>query len=69
VTSSLSGINQTVLLALDTDVIATLVGAGGLYQEIRRTAKLLSHDHALLVGLVFVAVAEVLNRIGLLFIK
>ena len=67
--SILAGVNQTVMMALGIVVIASLVGAGGLGQEIMRTVKLLSPGRALLVGLAVVAVAVVLDRVSLSFIK
>ena len=67
--SIIAGINQTVMMALGIVVIASLVGAGGLGQEIMRTVKLLSPGRALLVGLAVVAVAVVLDRVSLSFVK
>jgi len=67
--SILTGVNQTVMMALGIVVIASLVGAGGLGQEIMRTVKLLSPGRALLVGLAVVAVAVVLDRVSLSFVR
>ncbi len=64
VPSIIAGINQTVMMALGIVVIATLVGAGGLGQEIMQTVRLLSPGRGLVVGLAVVAVALVLDRLS-----
>ena len=64
VPSIITGINQTVMMALGIVVIATLVGAAGLGQEIMRTVRLLSPGRGLVVGLAVVAVALVLDRLS-----
>lgn len=64
VPSIIAGINQTVMMALGIVVIATLVGAAGLGQEIMQTVRLLSPGRGLVVGLAVVAVALVLDRLS-----
>ncbi len=64
VPSIITGINQTVMMALGIVVIATLVGAAGLGQEIMQTVRLLSPGRGLVVGLAVVAVALVLDRLS-----
>ncbi|NBT37537.1 MAG: ABC transporter permease subunit, partial [Actinobacteria bacterium] len=63
--SIVTGINQTVMMALGIVVIATLVGAGGLGQEINQTVRALSPGKGLVVSLAVVAVAFVLDRVSL----
>jgi glycine betaine/proline transport system permease protein len=65
VPSIVTGINQTVMMALGIVVIATLVGAGGLGQEINQTVRALSPGKGLVVSLAVVAVAFVLDRVSL----
>jgi len=67
--SILAGINQTVMMALGIVVIASLVGAGGLGQEIMRTVRLLSPGRSLLVGLAVVTAAFVLDRVSMSFVR
>jgi glycine betaine/proline transport system permease protein len=62
--SIVAGINQTVMMALGIVVIATLVGAGGLGQEINQTVRQLSPGRGLVVSLAVVAVAFVLDRVS-----
>jgi glycine betaine/proline transport system permease protein len=64
VPSIVAGINQTVMMALGIVVIATLVGAGGLGQEINQTVRQLSPGRGLVVSLAVVAVAFVLDRVS-----
>ena len=63
VPSIITGINQTVMMALGIVVIATLVGAGGLGQEINQTVRRLEPGRGLVVSLAVVAVALVLDRV------
>lgn len=67
--SILAGINQTVMMALGIVVIASLVGAGGLGQEIMRTVRLLSPGRSLLVGVAVVTAAFVLDRVSMSFVR
>lgn len=61
--SIIAGINQTVMMALGIVVIATLVGAGGLGQQINQTVRRLEPGRGLVVSLAVVAVALVLDRV------
>ena len=65
VPSIITGINQTVMMALGIVVIATLVGAGGLGQEINQTVRRLEPGRGLVVSLAVVAVALVLDRVSM----
>ena len=65
VPSIITGINQTVMMALGIVVIATLVGAGGLGQEINQTVRRLQPGRGLIVSLAVVAVALVLDRVSM----
>lgn len=65
VPSIVTGINQTVMMALGIVVIATLVGAGGLGQEINQTVRRLEPGRGLVVSLAIVAVALVLDRVSM----
>jgi glycine betaine/proline transport system permease protein len=65
VPSIITGINQTVMMALGIVVIATLVGAGGLGQEINQSVRRLESGRGLIVGLAVVAVALVLDRVSM----
>ncbi|MEY3389186.1 MAG: hypothetical protein RLZ74_792, partial [Actinomycetota bacterium] len=67
--SIVTGINQTVMMALGIVVIATLVGAGGLGQEINQTVRALSPGKGLVVSLAVVAVAFVLDRVSLALVN
>jgi glycine betaine/proline transport system permease protein len=67
--SIVAGINQTVMMALGIVVIATLVGAGGLGQEINQTVRQLSPGRGLVVSLAVVAVAFVLDRVSLALVR
>jgi glycine betaine/proline transport system permease protein len=69
VPSIVAGINQTVMMALGIVVIATLVGAGGLGQEINQTVRQLSPGRGLVVSLAVVAVAFVLDRVSMALIS
>ena len=69
VPSIVTGINQTVMMALGIVVIATLVGAGGLGQEINQTVRALSPGKGLVVSLAVVAVAFVLDRVSLALVN
>ena len=69
VPSIVAGINQTVMMALGIVVIATLVGAGGLGQEINQTVRQLSPGRGLVVSLAVVAVAFVLDRVSMSLIS
>jgi glycine betaine/proline transport system permease protein len=68
VPSILTGVNQTINLALGIVVIAALVGAGGLGQEAIDTLRLRSPGRGFVVGGALVALALVLDRISRSFI-
>jgi len=67
--SIVTGVNQTVMMALGIVVIATLVGAGGLGQVINQTVRQLQPGRGLVVSLAVVAVAFVLDRISQSFVN
>ncbi len=69
VPSILTGINQTINMALGIVVIASLVGAGGLGQRVIVTLSQRSPGRGLIVGLAIVAVAIALDRITRSFIN
>lgn len=60
----MTGVNQTIMMALGIVVLATLLGAGGLGQEVMDTLRLRRPGRGLAAGLAIVAVAMVLDRIG-----
>jgi glycine betaine/proline transport system permease protein len=62
--SIMTGINQTIMMALGIVVIASLVGAGGLGQEVLDGLTKRSTGRALAAGLAIVAVAIVLDRVS-----
>ena len=66
--SIMTGVNQTINMALGIIVIAALVGAGGLGQEALETLRLRSPGRGLVVGLAIVAVAIMLDRVSRSFI-
>lgn len=68
VPSIMTGINQTINMALGIIVIAALVGAGGLGQEAIETLRLRSPGRGLVVGVAIVAVAVMLDRVSRSFI-
>ena len=68
VPSIMTGVNQTINMALGIIVIAALVGAGGLGQEALETLRLRSPGRGLVVGVAIVAVAVMLDRVSRSFI-
>lgn len=62
--SIMAGINQTIMMALGIVVLATLLGAGGLGQEVMDGLSSRRTGRALAAGLAIVAVAMVLDRVG-----
>jgi glycine betaine/proline transport system permease protein len=62
--SIMTGINQTIMMALGIVVLATLLGAGGLGQEVLQALTQRRTGRGLAVGLAIVAVAMVLDRVG-----
>ena len=69
VPSIIAGINQTVMMALGIVVIATLVGAAGLGQEIMQTVRMLSPGRGLVVGMAVVSCVGVARMIKADFVK
>jgi glycine betaine/proline transport system permease protein len=69
VPSIMTGVNQTINMALGIIVIAALVGAGGLGQEALETLRLRSPGRGLVVGVAIVAVAVMLDRVSRSFIQ
>jgi glycine betaine/proline transport system permease protein len=69
VPSIMTGVNQTINMALGIIVIAALVGAGGLGQEALQTLQLRSPGRGLVVGLAIVALAVMLDRVSRSFIE
>ena len=69
VPSIMTGINQTINMALGIIVIAALVGAGGLGQEALQTLQLRSPGRGLVVGIAIVALAVMLDRVSRSFIE
>jgi glycine betaine/proline transport system permease protein len=63
-----TGINQTIMMALGIIVVAALVGAAGLGQEVLGTLRLRSPGRGMLVGVAIVALATVLDRVSASFV-
>ncbi len=63
-----AGVNQTIMMALGIVVLAGLIGAGGLGQEVISTLRLRSPGRGMIVGLAIVVVALVLDRASQSFI-
>ena len=59
----MAGINQSIMMALGMVVIASLVGAGGLGEDVLRALGRFRPGEALLSGLAIVALAIILDRI------
>ena len=59
----MAGINQTIMMALGMVVVASLVGAGGLGEDVLRALGRFRPGEALLAGLAIVALAIILDRI------
>jgi glycine betaine/proline transport system permease protein len=62
--SIMTGINQTIMMALGIVVVASLLGAGGLGQEVLEGLQRRSTGEALAAGLAIVAIAIVLDRLS-----
>ncbi len=60
----LTGLNQTIMMALGIVVLAALVAAGGLGAEVLQTLSQRRTGRGIAVGLAIVAVAIVLDRVG-----
>ncbi len=61
--SVLTGINQTIMMALSIVVIAALIGAGGLGQVVLESLRRLHVGRALEAGLAIVVLAVIMDRI------
>lgn len=62
--SIMTGVNQTIMFALGIVVLAALLGAGGLGQEVLQSLSNRRPGRGLAAGLAIVAVAMVLDRVG-----
>lgn len=60
----MTGVNQTIMMALGIVVLATLLGAGGLGQEVLDALTKRRTGRGLAAGLAIVAIAMVLDRVG-----
>ncbi len=60
----MTGVSQTIMMALGIVVLATLLGAGGLGQEIMETLSQRRTGRGFATGLAVVAIAIVLDRLG-----
>ncbi|MGI8517475.1 MAG: ABC transporter permease [Acidimicrobiia bacterium] len=60
----MTGVNQTIMMALGIVVLATLLAAGGLGQEVMDTLRLRRPGRGVAAGLAIVAVAMVLDRVS-----
>ncbi len=60
----MTGVNQTIMMALGIVVLATLLAAGGLGQEVMDTLRLRRPGRGVAAGLAIVAVAIVLDRVS-----
>lgn len=60
----MTGVNQTIMMALGIVVLATLLGAGGLGQTVMDGLQQRRTGRGLAAGLAIVAVAMVLDRVG-----
>jgi glycine betaine/proline transport system permease protein len=61
--SIMTGINQTVMMALSMVVIAALIGAGGLGEDVTRALQFLQKGQGMLAGLAIVLCAMVIDRV------
>ena len=59
----MAGINQTIMMAVAMAVIASLVGAGGLGEDVNRALGRIEPGEALLAGLGIVFLAIIVDRI------
>ena len=60
----MAGVTQTIMMALGIVVLATLLGAGGLGQEVMDTLSQRRTGRGIATGLAVVAIAAVLDRLG-----
>jgi glycine betaine/proline transport system permease protein len=59
----MTGLNQTIMMALSMVVIAALIGAGGLGEDVTRALQFLQKGQGMLAGLAIVLCAMVIDRI------
>ena len=59
----MAGVNQTIMMALAMVVVASLVGAGGLGEDVLRALSRFKPGEAVLGGLSIVALAIIVDRI------
>ena len=59
----MAGVNQTIMMALGMVVVASLVGAGGLGEDVLRALSRFQPGEALLGGLAIVALAIIVDRV------
>jgi glycine betaine/proline transport system permease protein len=61
--SIMTGVNQTIMMSLSMVVIAALIGAGGLGEDVTRALQFLQKGHGMLAGLAIVLCAMVIDRV------
>ena len=61
--SIMTGLNQTIMMALSMAVIAALIGAGGLGEDVVRALQFLQKGPGMLAGLAIVLCAMVIDRV------
>ena len=59
----MAGVNQTIMMALAMVVVVSLVGAGGLGEDVLRALSRFQPGEALLGGLAIVALAIIVDRV------
>lgn len=59
----ISGINQTIMLAISMIIIAAMVGAGGLGKDVLRAVDRLQFGQGLIAGFAVVIIAMILDRV------
>ena len=59
----MAGLNQTIMMALSMVVIAALIGAGGLGEDVIRSLQFLQKGQGMLAGLAIVLCAMVIDRV------
>jgi glycine betaine/proline transport system permease protein len=64
-----TGINQTIMMALGIVVVASLVGAGGLGQDVLESLQIRAPGRGMVVGIAIVALATVLDRVSGSFVS
>jgi glycine betaine/proline transport system permease protein len=61
--SIMTGLNQTIMMSLSMVVIAALIGAGGLGEDVIRSLQFLQKGQGMLAGLAIVLCAMVIDRV------